>query len=86
MIMFNLKLRNKKDVDQKPRKVVSLTKNSRGTLLTIFVIATGLVQVLILLQQTVATLWIAKLARKPPLSLNLGKYGQPYAAGRVGRL
>ena len=73
--MFNL--RNKKDVDQKPRKVVSLTKNSRGTLLTIFVIATGLVQVLILLQQTVATLWIAKLARKPPPSLVQMLDGKP---------
>lgn len=84
--MFNLKIRNNLEVEKKPKKVVSLTRNYRGTFLTIFMITMGLVQLLIFVQQTVTTLWIAKLASLPPPSLVQMLDGKPVQVSATGAL
>ena len=68
------------------KKVVSLANNKRVTLLTIFVIATAGLHILTFLQLTVATLWIAKLARKPAPSLVQMLDGKPVQVSAAGAL
>ena len=68
------------------KRVVSLANNKRVTLLTIFVLATAGVQIVIFAQLTVATLWIAKLARKPAPSLVQMLDGKPVQVSATGAL